>query len=389
MTIQWSRRTSAALLLTALGVAQPVQAQDADRQTTIRVGAVSSMTGPVPLGQSAAAARAYFARINAEGGVNGRRIELVVVDDGFDPARARKAGQSMIDDERIVALIGGASGVDCSVNGARYERAGLMAVLGTGFEAACFQSSHLVPLNPGVFRTLKNALQFASTSLGAGRLCALLPDVPTLRGDLQRAVSDWEKASGVRLAHVGRFEVGSNPVDGVREVLAARCDAVVHAGLETYVAPWVRAVQKIPEAARLSTVFLTPAYTARVAEELGSPTVPVYCMTEFEPWSSRSGTLTDWREQMRQSRVPLSSFSQGGYSAAQLFVRLLRGMDGPVTRPKVAQALRAVEGMNLPMLGTPITVGPGKMHNPNRSSMGMKLEAGSWRIATPQWLEAP
>ncbi len=364
-------------------------AADKGLRSPIRVGAVSSLTGPIPFGESTDAAKAYFDKINTLGGVNGRKIELVIIDDAIDPARARRAAQQLIDDNQIVGLVGGASAVDCSVNAASYERAGLMALLGTGVETTCFNSSHLIPLNTGPFRSLKNALHFSRTTLRSSQICAFVLDLAGMRAPMQSALDEWGQQAGNRLAQVAFFRPGADAHELVKQAMAAKCDVVVHSGLEPMVLEWVRAVQQNPGAKKLATVFLTPAYTARVAAELGSPSVPVYCLTEFEPWSSRSAALVDWRETMRQAKVPLSSFSQGGYSAAQLFVRIVRGMEGDVTRKKLADAVRSVNDMNLSMLGASFAVGEGKAHNPNRTNLAMKLESGTWRIASPFWMETP
>jgi ABC-type branched-subunit amino acid transport system substrate-binding protein len=84
-------------------------------------GAVPGVTDKsITLGQSAAfsgpAAKlgvsmreglgVYFARINAEGGVQGRRIELVSLDDGYEPDRAVPNTQRLISQEKVFALIG-------------------------------------------------------------------------------------------------------------------------------------------------------------------------------------------------------------------------------------------------------------------------------------------
>lgn len=385
-----SRRMARGLiwLLAACAGANAVAADNGSR-ASIRVGAVSSLTGPIPFGESTGAAKAFFEKINAQGGVNGRRIELVVIDDATDPARSQKAAQQLIDDKRIVGLIGGASAFDCSVNAASYERAGLMSLLGTGVESACFNSSHIVPINTGPYRSLKNALQFARTTLRSSQTCAFVLDLTGMRPPMQGALDEWAQQTGNRLAHVAYFRPGEDANELVRQAIAAKCDAVVHTGLEPMVLEWVRAAMKTPSAKNLSTVFLTPAYTARVAAELGSPSVPIYCLSEFEPWSSRSTALVDWRETMRQAKVPLSSFSQGGYSSAQLFVNIVRDMDGEVTRKGFADAVRAVNNMNLSMLGARFAVGEGKAHNPNRTNLAMKLEGGAWRITSPFWMETP
>lgn len=59
--------------------------------TTIRVGNISTLTGPSPgIGASAqSAAQAYVAYLNSTGGVCGRQVELLTADDGYDNARHR------------------------------------------------------------------------------------------------------------------------------------------------------------------------------------------------------------------------------------------------------------------------------------------------------------
>jgi hypothetical protein len=87
-----------------------------------------------------------------------------------------------------------------------------------------------------------------------------------------------------------------------------RCDSVVHTGVEPMVLQWVRAAQQTKVLAGVPTIFLTPAYTERVAVELRASALPIYCMAEFEPWSSRSMSLTDRRAVMRRGNpVPAPS----------------------------------------------------------------------------------
>src|SRR5262249_42301996 len=52
--------------------------------------------------------RACFEHVNALGGVNGRKLELVARDDGYDPTRALTAVKELIDgpDRKVFALLG-------------------------------------------------------------------------------------------------------------------------------------------------------------------------------------------------------------------------------------------------------------------------------------------
>lgn len=81
---------------------------------------VSAQTGDIVIGQSTAlsgilaelgsetvkGAKAYFDAVNALGGVNGRKIRHVVLDDGYDATKALENAKRLIHDEGAVALFG-------------------------------------------------------------------------------------------------------------------------------------------------------------------------------------------------------------------------------------------------------------------------------------------
>lgn len=378
-------RTTWCVLLLSFGTGMAT----ATDLSPIRVGAVSSLTGPTPFPESSAAVRAYFDSVNAGGGVAGRKLDLVVEDDRGDPAHARAVAKRLASDPKVLALVGSASIVDCTTNGAVWQAAGLIALQGTGVEPACFNTSHIVPVNTGPYLSMRNALQFARTRLKAQRLCAFLFDISGMRPAYEATIERWQQEDGRPLALTRYFAPADDPVALVKQAAEARCDAVVHTGVEPLVIAWVKAAQQQVMLSSVPMLFLTPAYTERVATELGSASMPLFAMAEFEPWSSRSPSLTDWRNVMRRGKVPLSSFSQGGYTAAQLFVRTLRGMQGEITRARMTEALRSVNEMELSMIGTKLSIGQEAAHNPNRATLPMKLEQGRWRIASPFWVVAP
>ncbi|MGG5817833.1 ABC transporter substrate-binding protein [Falsiroseomonas sp. HW251] len=90
----------------AAALALPAFAQQGQ---PIRIGAVLSVTGPASfLGDPEdKTLRLYVNRINAAGGVNGRPIQLIVYDDGGDANRARTFATRLVEDDRVVAMVGG------------------------------------------------------------------------------------------------------------------------------------------------------------------------------------------------------------------------------------------------------------------------------------------
>src|SRR5688572_14107911 len=83
-----SRRTVLVSLATApLAMHLPAMAQDTQ---PIKICQSAALSGPLgDLGQAMhQGARACFDAVNAEGGVHGRKIGLVTLDDGYDVKRA-------------------------------------------------------------------------------------------------------------------------------------------------------------------------------------------------------------------------------------------------------------------------------------------------------------
>jgi branched-chain amino acid transport system substrate-binding protein len=75
----------------------------------IKIGAVLSVTGPASfLGDpEKKTLEMYVEAINAKGGVNGQKLQLVIYDDGADPNAARTFATRLIEEDKIVAMVGG------------------------------------------------------------------------------------------------------------------------------------------------------------------------------------------------------------------------------------------------------------------------------------------
>ena len=72
----------------------------------LRVGMPSGFTGSVAAGvkENHEGAQLYFDTINARGGVNGQKIELITVDDKFDPKVTVEVARELITKQRVLAL---------------------------------------------------------------------------------------------------------------------------------------------------------------------------------------------------------------------------------------------------------------------------------------------
>ncbi|HSW06029.1 ABC transporter substrate-binding protein [Aquabacterium sp.] len=95
---------AAMLLCSALARA----ADDGISDSEIRIGMVNVQSGPAAgLGKGMLeGALAVFKDVNAKGGVHGRKINLVVADDGYEPNRAVDETLKMIEQEKVFSLFG-------------------------------------------------------------------------------------------------------------------------------------------------------------------------------------------------------------------------------------------------------------------------------------------
>lgn len=86
----------------------PIAAEDGVSPKEIKLGMVNALTGPASaLGNRLrAGAFAYFMRLNRGEGVHGRKVQLVSLDDGYEPDRTVAMTRKLIEQDKVFALIG-------------------------------------------------------------------------------------------------------------------------------------------------------------------------------------------------------------------------------------------------------------------------------------------
>jgi ABC-type branched-subunit amino acid transport system substrate-binding protein len=96
---------ASALALTAI----PAQASSVGvTKTSIKLGITVPLTGPASPGYAkvAPAMKAYFEYVNANGGVNGRKINLIIKDDKYLPQEAVNRTNELILRDKVFAIVG-------------------------------------------------------------------------------------------------------------------------------------------------------------------------------------------------------------------------------------------------------------------------------------------
>jgi len=95
-----------ATLVSGVAVAQKkYDAGATDKE--IKLGNINPYSGPASAyGAIGKSMDAYFKKVNAEGGVNGRQIKFITVDDGYNPARTVEMARKLVEEEEVLATVG-------------------------------------------------------------------------------------------------------------------------------------------------------------------------------------------------------------------------------------------------------------------------------------------
>lgn len=125
---------SAAVAIGLAALCGPALAKPTCANGVIKVGAVSTITGPADFSEVPKATKAEFDQINAKGGIDGCKIDYTIADDKADPQVAAQAARDLIDNKGVVAMVGSASLLDCQVNAQTYQRKNVLSVQGLGVD---------------------------------------------------------------------------------------------------------------------------------------------------------------------------------------------------------------------------------------------------------------
>ena len=109
--MKMTRRTAlaAAAGLSALGAFSLASAQGTE---PIKIGVLIALSGPAAAygAEERRAVEAVIGQVNAQGGIKGRKIELVVRDTKTNPTEAARLANQVIADDKVIAIIGATTG---------------------------------------------------------------------------------------------------------------------------------------------------------------------------------------------------------------------------------------------------------------------------------------
>lgn len=249
MAISNSRALRTALLLAGwLGLASGVLAQ-------LRVGQTAGHSGAVAatVKEATAGARLVFEQVNARGGIGGQKIELVQMDDRFEPALAAANARKLADDGVIALFL---------TRGTPHNQAILpvleqarLPLVGPSTGAMLLHQ----PVNPWVFNVRASYQREAErvvrhlVQTGVARL-AIVQVADSFGDDAAAGALRGFGAGKPPVAHLkyDRSKPDFAPI--VKQLVAADVQAVLYLGSGTAVVDGIKALRAGGSAAQLATL---------------------------------------------------------------------------------------------------------------------------------------
>lgn len=96
------------ILLTFAQLSSAQEVQPIVNQSSIKIGSSTALEGPAQtLGQAMTLGiKAYFDKINADGGINGKKLTLTVYNDSYEPSLTAQNMRKLIMQDQVLAVIG-------------------------------------------------------------------------------------------------------------------------------------------------------------------------------------------------------------------------------------------------------------------------------------------
>jgi branched-chain amino acid transport system substrate-binding protein len=327
--------------------------------TEVRIGMANALSGPASaLGSGIKqGSTVLFNKVNAAGGVNGRKIKLISVDDGYEPAQAAAATEKLIANENVFALFGyvGTPTSKAAIPIAAKHGVPFFAPF-TGAEFLRSPVDKLVfNVRASYWNETEMQIDHLAKDLGITRVGVFIQDDPygvAGKEGVERAL----RKSGIKPVAEGRYKRNTEDVDAALETLkAANPEAVVMVG--TYAAS--AAFVKKAEAAHFKPRFLSVSFvgTSNFIKASGADGEGSYITQVMpSPDDASMPIVRQYQADMREAGFTTFDYtSLEGYVDAAIFVEALKASGADLTRPAL---LAALEKMKISLGGLAISFSP-------------------------------
>jgi branched-chain amino acid transport system substrate-binding protein len=351
----------------------------------IEIGAVVGKTGPADFSGSAQAAAAYFACVNANGGINGRPIHYSIEDDQWNPETAAQVAAKLVNDIKVVGMVGNSSFVECAANAKSYETSNVLVIAGVGVPRDCFHAKNISPTNAGPRMSNIGAAQYMHDELHVKRMVCLSLNIPNVGDWSCDGVAAYGKSVGMEVKTILFDPASMDATSLILQAMAFKPDAIDFNTPKEGGIPLYAAAEQQQLGGKVYLTAPTSHYDASLPKAIGpywSEGGRVFIQLELEPLDKKGGDVENWLAVLDKFGKPSdqrNTFSQAGYLAADAATSALLKLDpAKIDRAAVAEAFRNIKNFKTDVSCSPWYFGPGDEHNAVHSGSVAEIKGGAF-----------
>ena len=319
--------------------------------------------------------QAYFTCVNDNGGINGHPIKYYIETEQTNPSQISADAKQLVSTDNVVGIVGNTSIIECSIDSSYWQSLGFF-IIDSGIAPECYSTSNSAAVNMGPRYSSDGAVQYA-LSKGVDKVVFDQSNVPG---------TQYIAAGPVALAahaNVPLTQLTENvPIQNADSVALKEVDdagpngAVVLNFTPPDALVILQAAQKLGLEDRVKLWGCsTPCNTDFLAQSLGPKwNSKLFVNAELTPPDdTNTASMKLYKAILAQygSSGPdkvtggIGSFSQMGFTEAEIAVKALESITGPYTVASVNAAFKAVSNFDTGMLCQGWTYGSYSMHLPN------------------------
>ncbi|MDB5929204.1 MAG: transporter substrate-binding protein [Polaromonas sp.] len=331
-------------------------AQDAGvtaREIVVGQNAVTSGPSGEPMQGFNAGARLAFNAINSQGGIHGRQIRYVCLDDGLNIEKTVANYKTLLTEHHAFAFFGaiGTANTAAALPILRESNAPMIGCLSVG-DSVREKATKMAYFVRAGFAREAARLVGQLTSIGITRISVAHFAVPggvevlgAVRAAIKAQNPTWDVVQSVSIK-----PDGSDVVEAGTALGKGNAQAIIMQLSSTLVAELIKSVQKT--GATRSFYGLSIVDGEVVAKALGSQIrgLAVSQVVPF-PWSQSDPTAREYRQRITAQKLPINYYSYEGYINGLVMIEALRRAGKSPTREILHTVMRglnaSIGGMDL------------------------------------------
>ncbi|MET4736677.1 branched-chain amino acid transport system substrate-binding protein [Bradyrhizobium japonicum] len=358
--------------------------------TSIKLGQTMPYSGPASAYSAVGRAEeAYFRMLNAKSGVNGRKVELISLDDGYSPPKTVEQVRRLAESEEVFALFS-ILGTAPNIAVQKYLNAKKIPQLFPSSGASRWNDVKKFPWTTGSLPTYRTEgriyAKWIVTTKPDAKIAVITPNDDSGRDYL----AGFKEGLGERVNQIvaeAVYETTDPTIESqIVKFKTAGADVLFNECTPKFAAQTIRRAAELgwkpqmilPSVSNSVGAVLTPA---GLENSIGIVT-GTYLKDPTDPrWADDKG-MTEWRNWMKTynpSADPADTLNVLGYTLAQMMEIVLRQAGDDLTRSNLMRQAQSLDQVELPMLLPGITLNTSQEQvTPIKQLQMARFDGKSW-----------